>query len=177
MTSNFALAIRGHFRFDNKGMEATWEIAETPSVLRDPHFLRVGVYSWLRDNLSMTNLAAGMHRYKVHCYPYVEVRFENRLPIHAQILGWNVDMIMISAPAKLLDRYSYDQLEVQWVRKYQARRIRSIDSIWASIKDDTAWHEREDAKITYLADPLDSPRARPAWALGVCPLDTDFLYR
>lgn len=101
----------------------------------------------------MTDLAAGMRRYKVHRYPYVEVRFDDAQPIHAQILGWNGDMIMISAPAKLLDRYSYDQLEVQWVRKEQARRIRSVDSIWASIEDDTAWHEREDAKIKYRTDP------------------------
>lgn len=101
----------------------------------------------------MTDLTQGMHRYEVNRYPYVEVRFPDKMPIHAQILGWNGDMIMISAPAKLLDRYSYDQSEVQWVRKDQARRIRSVDSHWASIEDDAEWHEREDAKIKYRTDP------------------------
>lgn len=101
----------------------------------------------------MTDPTENMRRYEVHRYPYVEVRFDDAHPIHAQILGWNGDMIMISAPAKLLDRYSYDQLEVQWVRKDQARRIRSADSIWVSTDDDTAWHENEDAKIKYRPDP------------------------
>lgn len=31
--------------------------------------------------------------------------------------------------------------------------VPSVDSIWASIEDDTAWHEREDAKIKYRPDP------------------------
>ncbi|HJX77258.1 hypothetical protein [Glutamicibacter sp.] len=101
----------------------------------------------------MTDLTQGMHRYEVNRYPYVEVRFPDKMPIHAQILGWNSDMIMISAPTKLLDRYSYDQSEVQWLHKDQARRIRSVDSHWASIEDDAEWHEREDAKIKYRPDP------------------------
>lgn len=99
------------------------------------------------------DLLEGIRRYEVHRYPYVEVRFPDQLPIHAQILGWNGDMIMISAPTKLLDRYSYDQSEVQWVRKEQARRIRSVDSHWANVEDDAEWHGREDAKIKYRPDP------------------------
>lgn len=101
----------------------------------------------------MTDHTQGMHRYEVNKYPYVEVRFEDKLPIHAQVHGWNGDMIMISAPTKLLDRYSHDNQQVQWVHKDQARRIRSVDSHWISMEDDHAWHEREDAKITYRPDP------------------------
>ena len=101
----------------------------------------------------MTDYTLGMRRYEVHKYPYVEVRFDDAYPIHAQILGWNGDMIFISAPRELLDRYSFGQQYTQWVHKDQARRIGSTDSAWISPGDDTAWHECEDAKIKYRPDP------------------------
>ena len=99
------------------------------------------------------DLLEGMHRDEVHRYPYVEVRFDDAYPIHAQALGWNGGMIFISAPRELLDRFSYGQQYTQWVRKDQARRIRSVDSHWASIEDDAEWHEREDTKIKYRPNP------------------------
>ncbi|MGP9490040.1 hypothetical protein ACT3R5_15920 [Glutamicibacter sp. AOP5-A2-7] len=101
----------------------------------------------------MTDYTRGMHRYEVHKYPYVEVRYPDKPTIHARVEGWNGDMIMIAAPTKLLDRYSWDQLQIEWVHKTQARRIRSKDSIWASIEDNTSWHELEDSRITYRPDP------------------------
>lgn len=101
----------------------------------------------------MSGLTQSMQHYEVYRYPYVEVRFPDKFPIHAQVLGWNGGMILISAPAKLLDRYSYDNPQVQWVHKDQAQRIRSVDSVWASIEDDSEWHEAEDKRIAYRPDP------------------------
>lgn len=100
----------------------------------------------------MTDYTQGMHHYDVYRCPYVMVTFPDQPPIHAQVLGWNGDMIMISAPEKLYDRYSWTDPQIQWVHKSQATRIRQADSIWISMEDDHEWHAIEDGKIVFRPD-------------------------
>lgn len=85
--------------------------------------------------------------------PYVEALNEG-WKIHAKVIGWDDDLIFIEYPSKVTSQMNKDAMDrVGWIHKNDAKRIRRADSIFASTEDDHDWHEREDAKITYRADP------------------------
>lgn len=93
-----------------------------------------------------------MQRYVPGRRPYVEVTTRER-KIHAQVIGWQSDMILVEYPPTMISKYTHGQRDVAWIHKAQAVRIRREDSIWAQLDDDYAWHGTQDAKIFHRPDP------------------------
>lgn len=84
--------------------------------------------------------------------PYVECTINER-KIHASILGWQGEMILIGYPPRMISKYQHGQREADWIHKSQAVRIRREDSVWAFLEDDWPWHEAQDKKIPFRPDP------------------------
>ncbi len=84
--------------------------------------------------------------------PYVECTTNER-KIHASILGWQGEMILIGYPPRMISKYQHGQREADWIHKSQAVRIRREDSVWAALEDDWPWHEAQDKKIPFRPDP------------------------
>lgn len=94
-----------------------------------------------------------MRRYPPTQRPYVEALNEG-WKIHAKVIGWDDDLIFIEYPSKVTSQMNKDAMDrVGWIHKNDAKRIRRADSIFASTEDDHDWHETQDARITYRADP------------------------
>lgn len=93
-----------------------------------------------------------MRRYLPDRRPYVEVTTGER-KIHAQVIAWQADMILIEYPATIIDKITHGQREVEWIHKTRAVRIRREDSIWELLEDDWDWHGAQDEKISYRPDP------------------------
>ncbi|MGP9528129.1 hypothetical protein [Glutamicibacter sp. AOP5-A2-18] len=94
-----------------------------------------------------------MRTYMTGEYPYVQV-FDTELgKIHARLRGWVQGELFIEYPPNGA-RWVYNgRLDVKWVPTTSATRIKRADSIWRSTEDNHTWHEREDAKISFRADP------------------------
>lgn len=84
--------------------------------------------------------------------PYVEFTADER-KIHAQVLGWQGDMILASYPPRLMDRVTYGQQESKWIDKTVAVRLRREDAIWVSVEDDEYWHRTQDKQIQFRPNP------------------------
>lgn len=94
-----------------------------------------------------------MRTYMTGEYPYVQVFDPELGKIHARVRGWVRGELFIEYPPNGA-RWVYNgPLGVKWVPTTAATRIRRADSIWRGTEDDSAWHQREDAKINYRADP------------------------
>jgi hypothetical protein len=102
--------------------------------------------------MSFTPNPEKMRRYLPDRRPYVEVTTGER-KIHAQVIAWQADMILIEYPPTMIDKFTHGQREVEWIHKTRAVRIRREDSIWAHLEDDYAGHGAQDAKISYRPDP------------------------
>ena len=84
--------------------------------------------------------------------PYVECTI-NEHKIHARLLGWQGEMILVEYPLTMITKYTQGQLDVMWLHKSLAVRIRREESIWAELEDDYPWHETQDQKISFRPDP------------------------
>lgn len=84
--------------------------------------------------------------------PYVECTINER-KIHAKIIGWQGEMILIDYPPQMISKYTHGEREATWIHKSQAVRIRREDSIWAELEDDWDWHGTQDEKISFRPDP------------------------
>lgn len=93
-----------------------------------------------------------IHRYQVNRRPYVEVTMNER-KLHARVIGWHENMILVEYPPKIIDKYTHGQRSTEWINKSLAVRIRKADSLWATLDDNAAWHDLQDQKITHRADP------------------------
>ena len=94
-----------------------------------------------------------MRTYMVREYPYVQVFDPELGKIHARVRGWVPGELFIEYPPNGC-RWVYNgPREVKWVPTGSATRIKRADSMWRSAEDDHTWHEREDAKISFRADP------------------------
>ncbi|UXN31029.1 hypothetical protein [Glutamicibacter sp. M10] len=94
-----------------------------------------------------------MRTYMTGEYPYVQV-FDLELgKIHARVRGWVQGELFIEYPPNGARLVYNGRLDVKWVPTLAATRIRRADSIWRGTEDDPTWHQREDAKISYWADP------------------------
>lgn len=94
-----------------------------------------------------------MRHYETNRQPYVQVNGPNHGKFHARVIGWIPGQIFIQYPTKIIDYVTTGQLVTMWVPTAAATRIRRADSIWLSTEDDHEWHEAEDQKIKYRADP------------------------
>lgn len=104
------------------------------------------------QTMSFTPDPEEIQRYVPKRRPYVEVTIAER-KIHAEIIGWHGNMILISYPPRMITKFTHGQKDVQWVHKSLAVRIRREDSIWASLEDDYEWHQAQDERITFRPDP------------------------
>lgn len=93
-----------------------------------------------------------MHRYVPNRRPYVEFTTGDR-KMHAQIIGWQGDMILVDYPQRMIDKFTHGQREAEWIHKSTAVRIRREDSIWADLEDGYDWHHAQDENISYRPDP------------------------
>lgn len=103
-----------------------------------------------------------MNRYMPGERPYVQVMDPELGKIHAQVIGWVPGEVFIDYPVRIIDYVTTGQHNVQWVPGSTVTRIRRADSMWVSTEDDDPWHERQDAKITYRADPWTAPHHETA---------------
>lgn len=94
-----------------------------------------------------------MQRYEPGRRPYVQLTGPDLGKYHARVIGWIPGEVFIEYPIKIRDYVTTGQLDVAWVPTAAAIRIRRSDSIWLSTEDDHDWHEHEDQKIKYRADP------------------------
>lgn len=93
-----------------------------------------------------------IRRYRVNRRPYVEVT-RNERKLHARVIGWHENMILVEYPPTIIDKYTHGQRSTEWINKSLAVRIRKADSLWATLDDNAAWHDLQDQKITHRADP------------------------
>lgn len=93
-----------------------------------------------------------MRRYPPNRRPYVQFTKDER-KIHARVLGWNENMILVEYPPRIIDKITHGQRDAEWINKSLATRIRRTDSVWAALDDDMGWHELQDRKITPRPDP------------------------
>lgn len=84
--------------------------------------------------------------------PYVEISLNER-QLHARILGWQGEMILVEYPPRIESRFSYGQRETAWIHKSRAVRLRWEDSLWADLEDDNDWHQWQDLRISFRRDP------------------------
>ncbi|ALQ32640.1 hypothetical protein AA310_00140 [Arthrobacter sp. YC-RL1] len=84
--------------------------------------------------------------------PYVEIVMNER-KIHARVMAWQGDRILVEYPATMISKYTHGQRETLWIHKSEAKRIRREDSIWADLEDDYTWHHGQDEKNAYRPDP------------------------
>lgn len=84
--------------------------------------------------------------------PYVEFTADER-KIHAQVLGWQGDMILTSYPPRLVDKSIHGQRKTEWIDKTVAVRLRREDAIWVSAEDDEYWHRTQDKQIQFRPNP------------------------
>lgn len=98
-----------------------------------------------------------MNRYMPGERPYAQVLDPELGKIHAQVIGWVPGEVFIDYPVRIIDYVTTGQHDVRWVPGSTVTRIRRADSMWVSTEDDDPWHESQDAKITYRADPWTVP--------------------
>lgn len=84
--------------------------------------------------------------------PYVEIVISER-KIHARVMAWQGERILVEYPPATISRYPHGQREVLWIHKSEAKRIRREESVWGDPEDDYPWHQNQDEKITYRPDP------------------------
>lgn len=102
----------------------------------------------------MTNAprAEKLRRYQAGRLPYIEFSTAQG-KLHARVLGWQAEMILIEYPPKIIDKFTHGQREAVWINKFLATRIRKADSVWATLDDDFGWHDTQDQKISFRPDP------------------------
>lgn len=98
-----------------------------------------------------------LNRYMPGERPYAQVFDPELGKIHAQVIGWVPGEVFITYPVRITDRFTTGQHDVKWMPGEAVTRIRRRDSMWVSTEDDYPWHTRQDAKITFRADPWTAP--------------------
>ncbi|MFJ2662613.1 hypothetical protein [Arthrobacter koreensis] len=77
----------------------------------------------------------------------------NDRKVHARILCWQGEMILVEYPPAVESRFTYGQRVTAWIHKTEAVRLRWEDSLWADLEDDNPWHQSQDQRITFRRDP------------------------
>lgn len=116
-------------------------------------FLSVSTGKANRQTVTFTPDPSRVRWYTPGRRPYIEFTAADEQKLHARVLGWQEDMILVEYPVLLIDRFNHGQRRSVWIHKSAATRIRREDALWSDLEDDYPWHEREDERIKYRPDP------------------------
>lgn len=104
-----------------------------------------------------------MRRYPLNRRPYIEYTQDER-KVHARILGWQENMILVEYPPLIIDKFTHGQRTTSWINKAIAKRIRRTDSVWATMDDDMPWHDVQDMPWHDVQDQKINRRTDP-WTI------------